>query len=253
MFLFINCDSAQVLLQVVEVKDLPETQQGNLFVAFAKQQDDSFLSGSYVLKIQSETEDQYVASFQCEATGDLVLTLVADSRCKFARSIDPIGKTSISIDKLAGSNSKLFLRDWLQLVGSHQSESTERDTNPISILVVISVSVPVPVPVPVPAPYVFYMIKGKSMIYNSCFLLCPGMIPENYWTHFIHGHGNEIISLKIRWVYIYICFIILFFSFFIFLLNFRQSSLLMFLIQPSGIQLQKWESMTRQTKEKSLG
>ncbi|XP_039145670.1 glycine-rich domain-containing protein 1-like [Dioscorea cayenensis subsp. rotundata] len=139
----VQLKSVEVLLQVVEVKDIPETQQGNLFVAFAKHQDDSFLSGSYVLKIQSETEDQYVASFQCEATGDLVLTLIADSRCKFARSIEPIGKTSISIDKLAGSNSKLFLRDWLQLVGSHQSESTERDTNPISILVVISVSVPV--------------------------------------------------------------------------------------------------------------
>ncbi|KAM0953050.1 putative Glycine-rich domain-containing protein [Dioscorea sansibarensis] len=182
----------EVLLQVVRVKDLPETQQGNLFVAFGKQQHDFFLSGSYVLKIQSETEDQEVASFQCEATGDLVLTLVADSRSNFARSVEPIGQTSISIDKLAGSNSTLFLQDWLQLRTSHQSESAEEDTNPISILVAISVSVPVP------APYAFYMVKGKPMIYNSCFLVYPGMISENYWTHFIHGHGNEIISLKIR-------------------------------------------------------
>ncbi|KAJ0987506.1 hypothetical protein J5N97_005862 [Dioscorea zingiberensis] len=180
----------EVLLEIVGISNLPTRRKGNLFVAFRKQQYDFFFSGHSTLNIFSETGEKHVAAFQCEAKGDLVLTLVSNSSRKSARAEEVIGTTSISIDELVSSKSKLFLQEWVEL-SKCQSHSGDKDTKPVSILVAASVSVPAP------SPFIFYVVKGSTLSKNACFLSHPGTIQNDYWTHFVHANGDEVISLKI--------------------------------------------------------
>ncbi|KAM0953049.1 putative Glycine-rich domain-containing protein [Dioscorea sansibarensis] len=184
-----NVMVVEVLMEIVGIRNLPSAKKGNLFVNFSKKQPDMFLDGVCNVTIFSETGQKQVAGFQCEPTGHLVLALVSDSTSNLGRCAKTIGTVSISLDKLFGGDSKLFVDDWFEL----RSHSGHTDTKPIGIHVAASFTVPTP------APHVLYKAKSNFLSANTCFFPLPGKVQQfSRWTRFIHDNGNEIISIKMR-------------------------------------------------------
>lgn len=183
----------QVLLEIVAVRNLPAGEHGNLFVSFSKKNPDIFFNGSCTLTILSVSGEKQVAGFQCEPTGELVLTLMTNSTSQMPRSgsAKTIGTTSISLQELMDPNCKLSVEKWFEL----KPHSSFLDSKPVSLHVAASFTVPSP------APQVLRMFKSHPISLNTCLFALPGKASQiRKWIRFVDGNGNDIISLQMRYV-----------------------------------------------------
>ncbi|CAL9205448.1 unnamed protein product [Musa hybrid cultivar] len=178
-----------VLLEIVEIKNLPDCQKGDLFVSFSKKKPDVLFYGG-TLSIQSESGKKHVASFKCEPTGEMILALTSklNSKICLSRRASIIGTTSISLQDLMNPDSELSIEKWIEL----KSHSRTMDTEPVFLWVAMSFTVPVP------APFEFRMFKTHPISTNTCFLPLSGKEMFRSWTCFLDHSGDEVIRLCIR-------------------------------------------------------
>lgn len=123
----------EVVLEFVEIKNLPETHKKRVGVVFSKAQPDRIFDVKRKLNIQSETGKKQVATFKCQPTGYLFFELVSES-------VKTLGHCFISLEDFFVSN--LSVEKWLDLVPS----SSTVGSDPIRLRVAASCTVPVPAP-----------------------------------------------------------------------------------------------------------
>lgn len=180
------------MLEFVDVKNLPESHKGGLFVSFRKRQPDTIFSAKRSLTILSVSGEKQVACFQCQPTGHLFFELMCYSACNLplSKSSKCMGSGSVSLEELLSPLSNLTMEKWLELVPSSNSENSK----PIYLRVAMSVTVPTD------APHVFHMIRSRPFSKNSCFFSLPGRVHlAKNWTRVIDDNDNEIINLQMRY------------------------------------------------------
>ncbi|KAB5524427.1 hypothetical protein DKX38_022176 [Salix brachista] len=108
---------AEVLLEIVGVKNLPERHKGKLFVTFNKKHPDAFFNVKRRLTILSESGVKDVASFQCEPKGELFFELVSHSpsNLPLTKLCKTMGTTSFSLEDFLNPVSELSVERWIQL------------------------------------------------------------------------------------------------------------------------------------------
>ncbi|BAT99399.1 hypothetical protein LR48_Vigan07g130500 [Vigna angularis] len=181
----------EVLLEFVGAKNLPEGQEGDIFVLFSKSQPDAFFGAKRRLIILSQSRQKQVASFQCEPTGELLFELASysSSNLSIRKSTKTIASASFSIKDYFDPVSKLHVEKWFELVPSAGTVSSK----PILLRVAISFSVPVL------APYKLKMTLSPPSSKNECLSNPPVRSQHaNSWTHVTDENGNRIIRLQMR-------------------------------------------------------
>ncbi|KAK1433189.1 hypothetical protein QVD17_10096 [Tagetes erecta] len=174
----------EVLLQFVEIKNLPEGHKGNVNVLFSKAQPDGIFNVKRKLPIQSESGQKQVAIFQCQPSGYLLFELVSQST-----KAKTIGSCYISMEEFFGQIYKLSVEKWLDLVPTSGTVSSE----PTSLRVAVSCTLPIP------APHVVRMLQTSSFKIISCFSPLPHTVQlTRSWTQIIDATGDEIIRLQMR-------------------------------------------------------
>lgn len=180
-------------MEFVDVKNLPDGQEGSIFVLFSKSQPDAFFDAKRRLSILSESREKHVASFQCEPTGELLFELMSHSSSKLSlrRSPKTLGSVVFSMQDYLDPVSKLYIEKWLELVPSSGTMSTK----PILLRVAISFTAPVP------APYTFQLTQSRPVSKNTCFFNLP-VKPQHAkgWAHVTDENGTRIISLQMRYI-----------------------------------------------------
>lgn len=181
----------EVLLEIVGVRNLPAGHRGNFCVSLRKSQPDMFFQRTRQLRILSESGEKQVATFQCEPSGELLLTLKSHSLSKFPipRSAKTMGTTSITLLDFSDPISKLSVQKWFELVPN----SGNTNSMPICLHIAASFTVPVPVP------YVVHMVPSCPFSVNTCLPLRLRKVQQlRGWTHVVDHEDSEIISIKMR-------------------------------------------------------
>lgn len=145
----------EVLLEIVEVKGIPEGHGDDVFVLFSKQYKNLHHTTKKKLSISSELGKKQVASFQCESTAELIFELMSNpsSTQTGISSRVTLGSTSISMTKFVNLEQALFIDSWFEL--SPSTETTNR--KPISLRVSISFTPPFG------ARYVLNMVPSQGL------------------------------------------------------------------------------------------
>ncbi|XP_022153995.1 glycine-rich domain-containing protein 1 isoform X2 [Momordica charantia] len=183
--------SVEVLLEFVEVKNVPDGLKGNLFVQFMKSQPDAIFSTKWKLSISSETGVKQVASFQCEPKGELQFDLIClrTSNIPISRTPLTLGSISIPLEDIFAPISKLSVEKWLELRPGSGSVSSK----PISLRVAISFTVPNP------APRELRIFSARELSRCTSFLpSCTRIQQAKGLTQVIDEAGNDVISLQLR-------------------------------------------------------
>ncbi|KAJ3675543.1 hypothetical protein LUZ60_004585 [Juncus effusus] len=182
----------EVFLEVVEVKDAQINENEILYVSFTKKQQDIFISGDNPLSIFSFTKEKDVASFECEPTGELILTLIAKSPNPTSNSNSKlervIGTTSISLEELTRPKSNLSMQTWLEV----KSKNWIFNSDPVYLHVAISCTVPIR------APVLLNMVKYDEPYFQPFFYSTYGKDNRNIEYGFVDVFGNEAIRLQMR-------------------------------------------------------
>ncbi|KAL3525536.1 hypothetical protein ACH5RR_013908 [Cinchona calisaya] len=181
----------EVMLEFVDVKNIPEGPKGGLFVSFRKTQPDTIFNANRSLTILSQSGEKQVACFQCQPTGHLCFELMCDSASNLpiSKPARTMASGSISLEDLLSPLSNLTMEKWLELVPSSNSGCSK----PIYLRVALSTTVPTN------APRVLHLIRSRPFSKNSCFFPLPGRVHlAKNWTRVIDDNGNEIISLQMR-------------------------------------------------------
>ncbi|XP_020216431.1 glycine-rich domain-containing protein 1 [Cajanus cajan] len=181
----------EVFLEFIGVKNLPEGQEGDLYVLFSKSRPDAFFDAKRRLSILSVSREKQVASFQCEPTGELLFELISSTTSKLSirKSTKTLGSASFSMKNYLDPVSKLHVEKWLELMPSSGTMSSK----PILLRVAISFTVPVP------SPYTVEMTQSRPFSKNTCLFNLP-VKPQHVksWTHVTSENGTGIISLQMR-------------------------------------------------------
>ncbi|ESR39448.1 hypothetical protein CICLE_v10024875mg [Citrus x clementina] len=182
---------AEVFVEIVAVKNLPEDHKGDLFVFFSKSQPDIFFNAKQKLTILSKSGMKQVASFQCEAAGELLFELVSHSTSKIPMTgaSKTMGTASLSLQNFISPISKLAVEQWFDLVPRSGNVSSK----PISLRIAVSFTIPTL------APHLLRMVRSRPLSKGSCFFPLPGRIqPAKSWTRVIDETQSEVISLQMR-------------------------------------------------------
>ncbi|VAH71082.1 unnamed protein product [Triticum turgidum subsp. durum] len=184
----------ELYLQIVDIKNLPSAIPGkSVYVWYTKTKPDAFIRDGGRLDISSKTGKSIGAGFQCEPTGEIILTVMVDQACFGASSSsnkpEPLGKVSISLQEVTGHDSKLSFERWFELktCGAYAGSS------PVTLRVAASCTVPRQ------APQVLSMVNVKPCSLKACLL--PHSIKDqnmSSWTRFVYDCGTELIRLQIR-------------------------------------------------------
>lgn len=149
-------------------------------------------SGNGTLSIQSLTGIKSVASFECELTVEIALTLIAKSN---SNSSQVLGVTTIALKDLTGSDSNLLIDNWFEL------KSDNSNLAPIHLHVAASSTVPEL------APIELNMVRSESSLFFS---LCRFFSPlcgknrnANYWTNIMDDCGKVAVSVQMRYKFKY--------------------------------------------------
>ncbi|KAL7605867.1 hypothetical protein Lser_V15G19886 [Lactuca serriola] len=169
----------EILLEFVEIKNLPETEKGKVNVVFSKSHSDGIFNSKKKLVIQSESGQKQVAIFQCEPNGYLLFELVSTSK-----KPNSLGSCFFSLEEFLG---KVSVEKWLDLdlnlVGSE----------PIQLKVAASCTFPIL------APHVVQMLLHSSSPFQKgcCSFPCVTRFHKN-WMWIVDAYGDEIIRLQFR-------------------------------------------------------
>ncbi|XP_049375148.1 glycine-rich domain-containing protein 2-like isoform X1 [Solanum verrucosum] len=183
--------AVEVMLELVDIRNLPEGHKGSFFVSFSKTQPDRIFNAKRKLTILSVTGEKQVAYFQCEPNGHLLFDLMScsSSGLPIPKSVKSVGSVKVSLEDLVCPTSKLTMEKWLEVVPSSKMETLK----PICLRVAISVTTPTS------APYVFHFVRPRAFSKNSCLFPLPGRIQHaKNWTHVIDDAGDEVTSLQMR-------------------------------------------------------
>ncbi|KAJ0469170.1 putative Glycine-rich domain-containing protein [Helianthus annuus] len=164
----------EVVLEFVEIENLPETYKKRVCVHFSKAQPDGIFDVKRKLNIQSEFGRKQVATFQCKPTGKLFFELVSDSTSDLLlpEPVKTLGCGSIALEDLV---SNLSVEKWLDLVPSSDTISSD----PVRLKVAASCTVPMP------APHVLKIARTSHL-------------SKSFLTQVTDENGNEIIGLQMR-------------------------------------------------------
>ncbi|VAH55396.1 unnamed protein product [Triticum turgidum subsp. durum] len=181
-------------LQIVDIKNLPSSiPEKSVYVWFTKTKPDAFIRDGGRLDIFTKTGKSIGAGFQCEPTGDLILTVMIDQAYFGASSSskkpEPLGKVSISVEELTQHDSKLSFERWFEL----KTCGAYAGSPPVSLRVAASCTVARQ------APHVLGMVNVKPCSLKACLL--PHYIKDqnmSSWTRFVYDCGTELIRLQIR-------------------------------------------------------
>nr|GEU57922.1 hypothetical protein [Tanacetum cinerariifolium] len=174
----------EVMLEFVEIKNLPQVYKGKVSVIFSMAQPDGIFNVKGKRTIQSESGQKHFATFECQPTGYLVFELVSQETMA-----DTLGSCYISLENFFGPVCKLSLEKWLDLVPSSGIVSAE----PISLRVAVSCTLPAPIPL------VVLMLRSSLLSKLSCFLPFHDKVRFiKSWTRIIDASGDMIIRLKMR-------------------------------------------------------
>ncbi|KAF3682726.1 putative transcription factor bHLH93-like [Capsicum annuum] len=184
-------EAVEVMLEFVDIRNLPEGHKGSVFVSFSKTQPDRIFNAKRQLTISSITGEKQVAYFHCEPNGHLLFDLMSSSSSglPIPNSVKSMGSAKVSLEDLVSPNSKLTVEKWLEVVPSSKMETVK----PICLRVAVSVTTPTA------APYVFHFVRPRAFSKASCFFPLPGRIQNTKnWTRVIDDAGDEVISLQMR-------------------------------------------------------
>lgn len=194
MILFANL---QVLLEIIEVSNIPDGHKGKLSVVFSKTQPDSLFDAERRLTILSEAGEKQVAFFQCEPTGELHFHLVSSSPSKIPVSREPksLGFASLSLKEFFSPViTKLSVDKWLEVTPSKGSKT---DPKPICLRVAVSFTPPTR------CPSVLHMVQSRPSCKGSCFFpIIRKSRHAKSSTHVVDETEAEVISLQMRYAII---------------------------------------------------
>ncbi|XP_073057955.1 glycine-rich domain-containing protein 1-like isoform X1 [Primulina eburnea] len=181
----------EVMLEFVNVRNLPEEQKGTLSVSFSKTQPDAIFNAKRSLKIFSESGLKQVATFHCEPTGHLIFELMSCSPPSLPRpkSSKSLGVASVSLEDFLSPDSNLIVEKWLDLVPNPNTI----ESKPIGLRVGISVTVPTPLP------HVLHIVNSQPFSKASClFPLLMTVKLAKSRTRVFDAAGNLVMNLQIR-------------------------------------------------------
>ncbi|CAM8906430.1 unnamed protein product [Rhodiola kirilowii] len=187
----------EVILEIVDVSNLPVGLKGIPYVVFRKNQPDAFFSVKRKISISSLAEDKEVATFQCEPNGEIHFELVHNkhshlplsSQCKKL-----LGSASLSVSEFLSKGSALSVEKWFELVPSSASDSMKLNLKPVGLRIALSFTLPTS------APYVLQIAHPRSLIPNACVFHVPGRVKQSKsWTPVLDDAGTKIISLQVRY------------------------------------------------------
>lgn len=181
----------QVMLDIVDVRDLPSGHKSKLVVSFKKKEQDVFFNVQRQLRISSVSEEKQVAVFQCEVTGELVFELISCNRFNFpkAQPGKVLGTTSVNLESLLNVASKLPMEKWFDLT----PRNGVKYLKPISMRIALSATPPIP------APYELSMVCTHPLLKSSFSYWLPGKFQKmKNWTTIVDEPGNEIIRMQMR-------------------------------------------------------
>ncbi|XP_074302590.1 glycine-rich domain-containing protein 2-like [Silene latifolia] len=168
---FPNVEATEVLLEFVDIKNLPNERKENLLVAISKNQPDTLFKTKRWLGISSASKDKLFAYFECESAGEFLFELMSYSPTsddlKPKRSLKHLGSCSISLKDMLASQSQLWTNKWLSLDPISGVENSE----PVLLHVSISFSPPMR------APQVFHLARCqhvKSDLVETRVMDCSG-------------------------------------------------------------------------------
>ncbi|VAH71079.1 unnamed protein product [Triticum turgidum subsp. durum] len=183
----------ELYLQIVDIKNLPSAIPGkSVYVWYTKTKPDAFIRDGGRLDISSKTGKSIGAGFQCEPTGEIILTVMVDQACFGASSSsnkpEPLGKVSISLQEVTGHDSKLSFERWFELktCGAYAGSS------PVTLRVAASCTVPRQ------APQVLSMALVRELVgvtKSSKQPLQLAQFTENKWSF---NNSNSSITLDLK-------------------------------------------------------
>uniref|UniRef100_R7W9P0 Glycine-rich domain-containing protein 1 n=1 Tax=Aegilops tauschii TaxID=37682 RepID=R7W9P0_AEGTA len=183
----------ELYVQIVDIKNLPSAiPDKSVYVWYTKTKPDAFIRDGGRLDISSKTGKSIGAGFQCEPTGEIILTVMVDQAyfgAPSSKKSEPLGKVSISLQELTWHDSKLSFERWFEL----KSGGAYAGSPPVSLRVAASCTVPRQ------APQVLSMVNVKPCSLKACLL--PHSIRDqnmSSWTRFVYDCGTELIRLQIR-------------------------------------------------------
>jgi len=179
----------QVMLEIVDVRNLPSGHKGKLLVSFNKKQEDVLFNTKKQLSISSKSQGKQVAVFQCESTGELLLELISRPSFNFRglKLVKVLGKTSINLEDLQNVASKLPVEKWLDLT------CTVNWSKPISIRIGLSLTPPVS------APYKLHFVSMLPFKTSYFSFLFPRRFQQfERWTNIdvVNEARNRIINIQ---------------------------------------------------------
>lgn len=177
----------QVMLEIVDVRNLLSEHKGKLVVSFMKKQEDIVFNTKKQLSISSESQGKQVAAFQCQSNGELVLELISRPSHNFRilRPAKVLGKTSINLEDMQKVASKVPIDKWLDLTPAVNW------SKPIGIRIGLSLTPPVS------APYELHFVCTHPFRGSYFSFLLPRKFQQlKCWTSVVDEAGNEIISIQ---------------------------------------------------------
>ncbi|KAL2938938.1 Glycine-rich domain-containing protein 2 [Bienertia sinuspersici] len=183
--------SVEVLLEFVEINNLPDTYKGNLCVSFSKKQPDMLFTSKKTLTILSESREKQVACFQCEPTGEFLFELMCHypSNVPSPKLFKPFGSCSLSFQECLSSGSQFYVNKWLTVIPITGTLASE----PILLHVSLSFTPPTP------APQVFQMLESQSL-FKGCshFFPLSKIIRKVKDAKDCAIDGDDVLSLQMR-------------------------------------------------------
>ncbi|XP_021743718.1 glycine-rich domain-containing protein 2-like isoform X2 [Chenopodium quinoa] len=146
----------EVLLEIVEVRGLPQRHGDKLFIKFSQRNKNNL---HYIteknLSISTESQKKQVINFQSEPTSELLFELMSkSSTTNYLNSAKIIGTTTISLVDVVNAGQQLSVDRWFELLPPLES----KDTNPpISLRISLSFTPPAS------APYMLHMVPSGGV------------------------------------------------------------------------------------------
>ncbi|XP_074301792.1 glycine-rich domain-containing protein 1-like [Silene latifolia] len=177
---FPTVEATEVLLECVDIKNLPNERKENLLVAVSKNQPDTLFKTKRWLGISSASKDKLFAYFECELAGEFLLELMSYSptsdEMKQKRSLKLLGSCSVSLEDMLASRSQLWTNKWISL----DLISSVGNSEPVLLHVSISFSPPMR------APQVFHLAR------------CQHVKPNLVETRVMDCSGKKVFNLQKR-------------------------------------------------------
>ncbi|KAJ6709624.1 hypothetical protein OIU74_010676 [Salix koriyanagi] len=170
----------EVMVEIVEVRDLPAEHDGGLSVILGKKRPDLYFNGRR-MSILYKAGKRDEAVFRCEPTGELIFKFLSypSSVSHIASPARMLGTASISLYDLMKTASPLSIEKWFALT----TNSGIVGSKPVNLWIALSFTPPVQ------APSLLHMVQTRPC--TSCFFpLSRRFQQDETWTRVVDEDGN---------------------------------------------------------------